>query len=298
MTRQTRAILLALLAVLFWSTAGSAFKLTLRYLRPAEMLVISALAATAVLLLLSAREGSLRTAFRAKAGQWLTSALMGFINPFLYYTVLFIAYDRLLAQEAVVLNYLWPVLLVLLSIPMLRQRITWLQIGGILVSFLGTMVIATRGALTGLHFADPVGAGLAMVSALIWALYWILNLRDPRASLPKLLLNFSFGTFYATAYLVATTGLRIPGPEAIGGSIYIGLFEMGITFAVWLAALKNAPDTAMVSNLIYISPVISLFWVSLTVGEPILVSTLLGLVLILGGIGIQKLAGPGRSRPA
>ena len=288
MKDQKKAVLLALLAVLLWSTAGSAFKLSLRYTTPIPMLLLSVIAAVVVLIVLQYRNGGLVQAIRLSRRQWLMSALMGFLNPFLYYAILFVAYDRLLAQEALVLNYLWPVLLVLLSIPMLGQRLSLNQGAGILVSFAGMFVIATQGDFQGFRFTDAVGVGLAAGSALIWALYWILNMKDKRESLPKLLLNFSFGLLYILLYFVFS-GEELPrASEAWLGSAYIGLFEMGITFVVWLGALKLARNTASVSNLIFLSPLISLFWVSLTVGEAILPSTMLGLALILGGIGIQN----------
>ena len=46
--------------------------------------------------------------------------------------------------------------------------------------------------------------------------------------------------------------------------------------------------TAKVSNLIFLSPPVSLLLLYLVVGEPILASTLVGLVLILAGLGLQQ----------
>ncbi|MBE0640637.1 MAG: EamA family transporter, partial [Bacteroidales bacterium] len=236
MKDQVKAVLLALAAVLLWSTAGSAFKITLRYTSPVAMLLLSAGVATVSLAVMTVYSGSWRAAFRLSPRLWIMSALMGLLNPFLYYAILFVAYDRLLAQEALVLNYLWPVILVLLSIPMLKQRVAWYQWAGIVISFSGTIIIATQGDMTGFRFTDALGVGLAAGSALIWALYWILNLKDVRANLPKLLLNFGFGWLYVLLYFLIS-GVSLPvDSRAWAGSVYIGLFEMGITFALWLGA--------------------------------------------------------------
>ncbi|HRZ78129.1 MAG TPA: DMT family transporter, partial [Bacteroidales bacterium] len=155
-------------------------------------------------------------------------------------------------------------------------------------SFLGTLVIATQGNPQSFRFTDAPGVALAAGSALIWALYWILNMKDGRDSLPKLFLNFCFGTAYILIYFLISGTPWPEDPLAWAGSAYIGLFEMGFTFALWMGALKLAHNTASVSNLIFLSPLISLFWVHLTVGEQILGSTWWGLVLILGGIGLQQ----------
>jgi len=66
----------------------------------------------------------------------LASAVMGFFNPFLYYLVLFKAYELLEAQIAGTLNYTWPIVLVILSIFLLKQRISTWSIVAILISFL------------------------------------------------------------------------------------------------------------------------------------------------------------------
>jgi drug/metabolite transporter (DMT)-like permease len=289
MQASTKSFVFALLAVLLWSTAGSAFKLSLAYIDPPGLLLIASLTSLLILFIVSLFQGSLaqiiQPGFR---GMW-HSVLMGFLNPFLYYLVLFEAYDRLLAQEAMVLNYLWPVLLVLLAIPLLGQVPSILQWAGILLSFSGTLLIASQGSNEGFSFRDPAGIGLASGSAMIWALYWLFNLRDKRENLPKLSLNFFFGSLFIVLYtLIRGQSFSFPSPALLGG-VYIGLFEMGITFMLWLSALKYARSTAIVSNLVFLSPLLSLIWIHLLVGEQILVGTMGGLALILGGIALQHL---------
>lgn len=287
MKTDKKSILFALLAVLFWSTVGSAFKLTLNFLNYTQILLFASFVAVIFLggmLLISRRLADLKQASLKEVG---LSALMGFINPFAYYLILLKAYSLLQAQEAVVLNYIWPMILVLLSIPVLKQRISFLNIIALSISFLGTLVIATGGRLSTLTFSNPLGTGLALLSALFWASYWLLNMKDKREAPLKLFLNFGFGFLYALIYTLLTKQWVWPGFEGSIGAIYIGLFEMGITFVIWLKALKYAENTAKVSNLIYLSPFISLIFVSIFVGEKIMFSTITGLALIISGILMQ-----------
>ena len=69
----------------------------------------------------------------------------------------------------------------------------------------------------------------------------------------------------------------------------MGLFELGITFLLWLKALKLSKTTAHVTSLIYLVPFLSLVLISFAVGEKILPSTIIGLLFIVGGIILQKL---------
>ena len=71
--------------------------------------------------------------------------------------------------------------------------------------------------------------------------------------------------------------------------IYVGLFEMGITFVLWLSALKLTQNTARVSNLIFASPFISLVLLANIIGEQIHPTTLIGLMLIVFGLVIQQI---------
>jgi drug/metabolite transporter (DMT)-like permease len=216
------------------------------------------------------------------------SALMGMLNPYFYYLVLLSAYDLLPAQEAGTLNYIWPLALVLLSIPILGQKISLWSILAIFISFLGILLISTHGNLFSFHFTNIRGVFLALGSAFFWALYWIFNLKDKREAAVKLLLNFSFGLLYTFITIAVTRHFWIHCWPGFAGAVYIGLFEMGITFILWMNALKFSETTAKVSNLIYLSPFISLIIIHLTVGETILLSTVAGLVLIVAGILLQQ----------
>jgi drug/metabolite transporter (DMT)-like permease len=226
-----------------------------------------------------------------KPVNFLRASFLGLLNPFLYYVFLLQAYNLLLAQEAGTLNYIWPVVLVLLSIPLLKQKIGWISLAAILISFTGTVIIGTQGNLFSLKFSNVTGVGLALGSAIFWALFWIINVKDTTDAVIKLFLSFAFGLIYITIYLVFTKGFSPPPLRGLAGAVYLGLFEMGITFVLWLMALKHSATTAKVSNLVYISPFISLFFIRFAVGETILISTILGLMLIVGGILLQQYAG-------
>lgn len=189
------------------------------------------------------------------------------------------------------LNYTWAITLALLSIPLLGQRISRLDLLAIAVSYAGVLVISTRGDLLGLHVSNGRGAALALGSTVIWALYWILNTRDARDPVVGLFLNFAFGLAYVLPTTAFFSSLIPRDAMGIAGAAYVGLFEMGITFVLWLSALKYSSTTAKVGNLIYLSPFLSLFLIHATVGEEIARSTLLGLGLILAGNGIQQVAG-------
>ena len=293
MKQQSRAYLYAGAAVLAWSTVASAFKISLRHLEPAELLWVAAVVSTLVHGLLLLLRGELAMLRRWDAMEWLRSALFGLFNPFLYYLVLFEAYDRLPAQEAQPLNYVWPVVLVLFSALFLRQAVRPQQLLAMLLCVAGVAVISTRGDLLGMNFTDRTGVLLAVGSTVIWAGYWLLNMRDRANPVARLFANGLFGALYVSIWLLQSGELRMLPVAGLGGAVYAGVFEMGITFFWWMQALRLSRTTAQVSGLIFLAPFLSLVVIHFTVGEPIYTSTLTGLVLIVAGLVWLQRAGRG-----
>lgn len=288
MEKQRKATLLALTAVIFWATAATAFKLSLRYLDPFLLLFCAAFISWLVFLVFSLIRKKGHELLKTSKEGILHSAFLGFLNPFLYYAVLLQAYKIIPAQEAVILNYTWPLVLVFLSVPLLKQKIGLLSFTALFISFFGTVVVFTQGDILGFRFTHPVGGMMALGSAFIWALFWIQNVKDSREETNKLFWNFFFGTIYASILVLFTCGFKIPGLPAFIGLTYIGLFEMGITFILWLMALQLSTTTAKVSNLIFLSPIISLVLIHFILGEYIQFSSIIGLVIILFGIWLQR----------
>lgn len=290
MERQTRAYLYAVATVGLWSTVASAFKLTLDHMGFLEMLLGASVVSLAALFVIVLAQGKLAAIAHSSAKDLACSAALGFLNPFLYYVVLFKAYSVLPAQEAQPLNWTWPIMLVLLSIAILKQPIRWASVLAVAISFSGVLVISTRGDVLAFRFTNLPGALLALGSSIVWALFWIYNVKDYRDEIVKLFLNFVFGSIFTLAAVLFFGELRVPPSAGLLGVLWIGLFEMGITFVSWLKALQLSRTTAQVSNLVYAAPFLSLFLIHFIVGEEILPSTVLGLVLIVAGVIVQQYA--------
>lgn len=286
---QRRAYVLALSAVLLWSTVATAFKLSLEHLAPIELLAWASLVSLLTLGLLLLGTGRLREVLRSSRRDYARSLLLGILNPFLYYVVLFQAYDRLPAQEAQPLNYTWAFTLALLAVPLLGRRLSrWDLIGG-LIAYCGVWVIATRGDVLSLAFEDPAGVALALASTVLWALFWIFCARDRREPLVVLFSSFAMGVPLVLVACALTAGFALPSWQGLAGAAYVGVFEMGIAFALWLGAMRYAANTSRISNLIFLSPFLSLFFIRVFVGETILPSTYGGLALIVAGLLLQQL---------
>ncbi len=296
-TDQKKASAYALATVLCWSTVASAFKLSLNYLDPVQLLFYAGLASILVLTAILAGQGRLGLIRTAPRSDLLAALGLGLLNPCLYYLLLFAAYARLPAQEAQPLNYTWAVTLSLLSVPLLKQRLAGIDLAAVLVSYLGVVVISTHGDFSSLHFASPLGVALALASTVVWALYWIYSAKARLDPVAGLLLNFLSGTAATGLVLMLFSTPLVSDWRGLAGAAYVGMFEMGLTFVLWLKALKLSTSSAKVANLIFLSPFISLVLIHFLVGEDIAPSTLAGLCFILGGNALRLVRSPATLNP-
>lgn len=273
-------------AVALWSTVATAFELALARISPVELIWLAAIVSWLLMGVLVARQGRLRMALRRG---WRTALWAGLMNPVAYYLVLFAAYDRLPGQEAMALNYTWAITMALLAVPLLRHRLTRADMVAGPVAYAGVWVIATRGAVLDVAFADAIGVLCALGSTLLWSLYWLLNARDRRAPLVAQWQNFTVALPILTVLVALGPGFTGYGWYVLGAGVYVGLCEMGIAFVLWQRAVHGVSRAARVSNLIFLSPPVSLVLLHFIAGEPFRVSTLVGLALILTGLAVQQL---------
>ena len=288
MTDQRRAVLFALTAVMLWSTVATAFKLSLQYLSTIELLLYSTLFSALVIGIILIHQKKFHLIFQCTRQEYLLSILLGFLSPFLYYLILFEAYDLLPAQQAQPINYTWAITLSLLSVPLLKQKISWQQWLALVISYMGVVVISTEGKPFDLEFTSPLGVFLALASTVVWSLYWIYNTRDHRDPVVGLFVNFLSSLPFILTYYFITEDVRVVPLEGVLGAAYVGVFEMGVCFVLWLMAMKLTDNTARISNLIFLSPFLSLIFIHFILGEHIVAGTFMGLILIVTGLLFQR----------
>ncbi len=278
----------ALISVFLWSTVATAFKYTLKYLSPEQLVFFASLCSFLTLLLVLLIQKKFYLIFDYIKNNTLLVLILGAINPFLYYLVLFKAYDLLPAQEAQAINYTWALMLAFLSVPFLKQKLKFSDIVAGIICYFGVLIISTKGEPFSLNFSNLDGVFLALLSTILWSLSWIFNTKSKADPIVSLFCNFLFALPMIFIYVLLTDSFEIKNINGLFGAIYIGLFEMGITFLFWLKAMQTTNNTSKIANLIFISPFLSLIFIYFILKEPIYISTLMGLLFIVFGLLIQQ----------
>ena len=277
------ALLSAGIVLLLWSSVATAFKIALQYLKPFELLVLSAFfsfLALTLVMLFTGRFKKLKTVKKKNRDRLL---LAGLLNPVIYYLLLFKAYDMLPAQFAQAVNFTWPLVLAVFAMLLRHERFNILRLFMLIVSFGGALVVVLGGnAFPG--GISITGVLIAFATTIFWVIYWLITKTVDEDPVISLWIPFAIGTV-----ILCTSAVFVFRPESLGWNAilsagYVGLFEMSLTFLLWLNALRKTTSTALVSNFIYAVPFLSLLFIKFVLDEPIQPTTLIGLFMIAGGI--------------
>ena len=296
MKENNKSILLAIVAVLSWSTVATAFKKSLENLSPYGMLLIASITSLLIFIVAITVQRKWGQISSLSKRTWGYFALLGLLNPVAYYLVLFKSYDLLPAQVAQPVNYFWPILLLILLAIFTKQAIPVKKYIGMFISLGGLILISAGGQQSDSMEIPALGLVLGLMSALLWASYWMVNNKNKNKAdaTTACFMSFLFGSIYLAlgAPLIGIEGLLAKAttdftPDPVNGilsGMYVGAFEMGIPFICFGLAMRKTNNPALINQLCYLSPFLSLFFVSTILGETIVPSTYIGLTLIVLGI--------------
>lgn len=287
MTRRARSYLYLALCILLWASIPVASKKILAELTNLQMLfwstIFSALALGGLVIL--QRKAAALASYGLR--EFTRLGWLGFLGAFLYYILLYGAFARTSAAEAFILAYTWPIIVTLLAAPLLGERLTPSRLLAVATSFGGVVVIVTRGRLVELRVTSLPGNLLALCGAFVFAFFSVQGKRV-RHDLTIAAFIYFVTALICAAAAIAFIGISpLPSPAVWGWLVYNGLLVNGVSYLFWFKALEYG-DTFIVSNLLYVTPALSLLLVWLLLDEPIQASAAFGLALVVGGVLLQS----------
>lgn len=246
------------------------------------VLTSSGFIAMVTLLAIAAATGRLHEAFSYSGVDWLNIAGAGLLGTVGYTFFYMRAFSLAPPAEVNVVNYLWPLFLVLFAWPILGERLDRWVCVGVILGFLGA-----AGIFIGWQWAKPEAANVpgyvsAAVGAVFWGLFSVVGKRLPYDKIVSMALYWLVATFvFATALQYSGAG-RWPTATEWVQLAFFGVCVNGIGNASWFLALGSGP-TALFSNLVYVTPFLSLVYLWIFRHEPIGRGVWLSLVLIVAG---------------
>ena len=285
-----RSYLLGIGAVLIWSTMAALVKALLADIPSLEALAISGAFAFVFMLVVCLARGGARKIRALRPRDFLVMAGLGFLGLFLYSALYYYGIDQLTSQEACILNYLWPAMIVLFAAPVLRERLTPMKVVALACSFAGVVVLSLGtdgGAAVGGNRVAGIAACIA--AAACYGLFSVLNKKKDYDQTVAMTVIWLVVTACSTILGLATEEwVPIEGAQW-PGILWLGLGTDAAAYLLWALAVNSARDSAAIANIAYLTPFLSLIVSALTLGEQIAPTALVALVLIVGGILLQAL---------
>ena len=226
--------------------------------------------------LVAVRGGFDRTSIQAE----FVPLLFGGVALGMNWVALFGAYRLLNVSLATLVYYAGPMLVILFSPLLFRERLTGTKIIAIILVAAGLVLISGSVAFGGLN---PSGLLAAAASALFYAALMVFNKRIRKTSgLQTAALELDIAFVVVLIYVLLTSGLPHPSRADLPYLLLIGLINTGLAYLLYFTGLQKLPAQS-VALISYIDPVSALFFSAVFLHESMSVLQILGAVLIIGG---------------
>ncbi len=208
--------------------------------------------------------------------------LLGVGGYFGYHFFLFYAFRYAPAIEANLINYLWPVIMVILTPVFFRDtKLKIYHVVGAVLSIVGS-VFLVFGKGGELREENLIGYILAFLAALTWPLYSIGKKKMPATSV------WAIGSFCLVSGLLCFVVHMAIEPRVVlqfedaWKLLLMGIGPFGIAFYCWDVALRFG-DSRVMGALAYLTPVLSTLGLVIFAGQEIKSTTFIAMILIIGG---------------
>ena len=135
--------LYAFLTIFIWATMVAIAKMLLSDIPNLETLSVSSIFAFLFLLLINIKNGSIQELKKYSIKDYGIMAGLGFLGLFMYSALYYYGLTQLSSQEACIINYLWPIMLVIFSYIILKEKFTIIKAIAMFCSFIGIVILST-----------------------------------------------------------------------------------------------------------------------------------------------------------
>lgn len=275
-----------IITILLWATSGICTKLLGENLTSMQILSASVFFASISLIGISLFQKKSKIIKSYKFKDYLKFIVFGFIGIFLYTYLFNSAILVLPVQEAFIINYLWPIMVMVFSVIILKDKFNIYKLIALLISFFGVIVIATKGDLFSMKFDNLTGVLMDVGAAICGGLFFVLIKKSNYENTTSMMF------YHIAAFIISIIYLKFNFPiitlKDLLLLIWIGAFTKGIAYFTWGLAIQSE-DSAKLANFAFITPVISTIFSVIFLKEKLYVYFIIGLVLILSGVFFQSL---------
>jgi drug/metabolite transporter (DMT)-like permease len=277
-------LLMSILLVL-WGSFAAVSKMALTMLDYYQVQFYMFGSAVVIFTVMFSLNGRIKSLFTLRPKEMAKLLLYGLPN-YLYYLFYILSLGLIPVIEASMLNYMFPIFIVLLSVPMFGESLTLAKGFSILLGFIGMMAIVSNGDITAIRLTNLGGDLLALGAALSWALFSGLG-RKNKVDQDLSIYVFTLSAFaFSSIGLVGFSTFTVPNITSLGWAVCLGISNIVLGSFLWIRGLKSS-SSSLIASLSYLTPFVTLLFIIVMLGERLSVPQTVGFLIISAGIVIQ-----------
>lgn len=278
----------AITTIFMWSTLAAVVKLLLSDIPNLQALAISSYISSGFLLIVNVFTGKIKVMKTLNLKDIGIISGLGFIGLFVYSALYYYGLSQLTSQEACIVNYLWPIMLVIFSCFILKEKLTAMKAVAMVCSFVG-IVVLSMGSGENTDGNVTLGIVSCIIAAACYGLFSVLNKKFNYDQSISMMIFWLVAAVCSTILgLVTEEWVSLDGKQWLG-MLWLGIVVDAIAYLLWTLALNGASNTAKIANIAYLTPFLSLVVSALLLKEEITLRAVAALVFIIGGILLQSL---------
>jgi len=284
MKSKTKAIIYTLICVALWALIPVVSKLGQANLDNHQFLFWSSVISFFAFLIATVAVKQSKMFLSYKRHDWLNAIGLGFLGTYLYYILLYFGYANAQGLEVLVLQYSWPIFIVLLSVFILNEKLTLRRALAVLLGFFGVVLVLTKGNFTQIHLDNYSVDILVLIAALVFGLFSVLSKKVHLEPYTMITIYFLTATVASFVSMMWLSDFALPTKNALIPILVNGLLVNGFSYIFWIKALKQA-EASFVAPFVFLTPVLAAIYLIIFFREPLLPVYGLGLLaVIIGGL--------------
>ncbi|MBN2852794.1 MAG: DMT family transporter [Clostridia bacterium] len=282
-----KQVFLITILLIFWGTFSSISKLLLNGYDSISLLFFMYLSSAAAITVYMTATRKIKRIARMSRREIILYSLISLFS-FLYYLLYFLALKQAPAIEITTINYLFPILIALLSVPINKEKFSFKTAISLFLGFTGVIIIVSGGNLSTISFTNIKADILIFLGALFWSFLSTFSKR-----IVKDQENFTFIAIivqFLTCIVILPffTKITLPDLTQFLGVTWLGVSNLVICFLIWLH-LVSTLKTSTVASIAFLTPFVNLIAIVLILGEKLTIAGLVGFIVIVLGIVFQQM---------
>jgi len=196
--------------------------------------------------------------------------------------------ERIPAVEASMLNYLFPIFIVLFAIPMHGEKMNRYKAASVLMGAAGTALLVTEGQLGSFAFTDLEGDAYAVAAAVSWGLFTNLVKKNRQDLMLSTIAITAVAFALSAGALLLSSRFVLPRSGDLYGVLWLSVSNIVLGFLLYFRALKYA-SASLVASFTFFTPFVTLLFIVLLLDERLTAIDAAAAALIILSVPLQKL---------